>query len=82
MKLTYKKQMMLCLGIILLFNVLTTVLKHWIFHSIGFVACGILWIVNPVLLPSAAATPKNIRATRIAGGILILIGIFTRAYYY
>lgn len=82
MKLTYKAQMIICLVIILLANVMSTMLKHWIYRSGGFVICGLLWLVHPVLPNDAEVSKKNLLWTRIAGIILIFIGIFTRAYVY
>lgn len=82
MKFKYHNQLWWSVGIAFLFNVLTTGCKHWIFHSIGFVLCGLLWIVHPVLPENAKATPKRILALRGAGVLFILLGIFVRAYYY
>ena len=82
MKLTYKAQMLICLVIILLANVISTVLKHWIYRSGGFVICGLLFIVHPVVPKHLEGIEKAVFWTRIAGVILILIGIFTRAYIY
>ena len=80
MKLTYKTQMMISLVIIILANILSTIFKHWIYRSAGFVVCGLLWIVHPVLPKGAEVSERTILATRVAGIILILIGIFTRVY--
>ncbi len=80
MKLTYKNQILIAIGVIILFNVLETVFRHWIFRSIGFVICGLLWIIHPALPDSMEVTPKMILWVRIMGVILILIGIFTRVY--
>ena len=82
MKLTYKAQMLICLVFILLANVISTILKHWIYRSGGFVICGLLWLIHPVLPNSAEVSKKALLWTRIAGVILILIGVFTRAYIY
>ena len=82
MKLTYKAQMLICLVIILLANVISTILKHWIYRSGGVVICGLLWLIHPVLPNGVEASKKTLLWTRIAGIILILIGVFTRAYIY
>lgn len=82
MKFKYQNQLWLSVGIVLLFNVLTTVCKHWIFHSIGFALCGLMWIMHPVLPENTEATPKRILVLRGAGVLLILLGILGRAYYY
>ena len=82
MKLTYKAQMLICLVIILLANGIGTILKHRIYRSGGFVICGLLWLVHPVLPNGVEVSKRALFWTRIAGTILILIGIFTRAYLY
>ena len=82
MKLTYKAQMLICLVIILLANVISTILTHWIYRSGGFVICGLLWLIHPVLPNGAEVSKRTLLWTRIAGVILILIGVFTRAYIY
>ena len=82
MKFTYKVQMISSLVIILLANVLSTIFKHWIYRSAGFVVCGLLWIIHPVLPNGAEVSKRTLLWVRIAGIILILIGVFTRAYIY
>ena len=82
MKLTYKAQMFICFGIILLANVISTILKHWIYRSGGFVVCGLLWFIHPVLPKGEEVSKKTLLWTRTAGIILILMGVFTRAYIY
>ena len=82
MKLTYKAQMFISLIIILLTNVISTILKHWIYRSAGFAICGVLWIIHPVLPKGAEVSKRTLWWVRIAGFILILIGVFTRAHIY
>ena len=74
--------MFISLVIILLANVISTIMKHWIYRSGGFVICGLLWLIHPVLPNGAEVSKRTLRWTRIAGIILIVIGIFTRAYIY
>ena len=84
-KLTYKTQLLLSVIIILLANVLTTLLKHWIYRSIGFIICGLIWLLHPVLMKQeefSMMTAKTIRWVRVSGIVLILIGFFTRGYFY
>jgi len=78
--LTYKSQLIISVVIILLANIVGTLLHHWIFRSIGFVLCGLLWLIHPVMMKGAEASKKNLRLVRIAGIVLILIGILTRVY--
>ena len=82
MRPTFKTQMLICLVVILLANVISTILKHWIYRSGGFVICGLLWLIHPVLPNGAEVSKRTLLWTRIAGVILILIGVFTRAYIY
>lgn len=82
MKVDYKTQIVISLVIILLANVICTLLKHWIYHSAGYVVCGLLWIFHPVLPFGAEVSKRTLVWTRLAGGLLVLIGVFTRAYYY
>ena len=74
--------MILSIVVILLANVISTALKHWIYRSGGFVICGLLWLVHPVLPNGVDVCKKTLFWTRIAGIVLILIGVFTRAYIY
>lgn len=80
MKLTYKAQMILSVIIIILANILTEIFDSWIYRSIGFGVCGLLWVIHPVLLKGADVSKRTLLLTRIAGVILILIGVFTRVH--
>ncbi len=82
MKLNYKVQMIISLIIILLANIISTILKHWIYRSVGFVACGMIWIIHPILPIGAEVSKRTLLLVRVAGLILILIGVFTRVYIY
>ena len=81
MKLTYKAQMILCFILVILGNILTDVFDFWIYRSIAFVICGLLFIVHPVVPKHLEGIDKAVFWTRIAGVILILIGIFTRVHF-
>ena len=81
MKLTYKAQMIVSVIIIILGNVLTDAFGFWIYRSIAFAICGLLFIVYPVVPKHLEGIEKAVFWTRIAGVILILIGIFTRVHY-
>ena len=81
MKLTYRKQVALGVIIIILANILTDVLNFWLYRSIGFGICGLLWIIHPVVPDRMEANRQTLLWTRIAGTILILIGVFTRVHY-
>ncbi len=82
MKLNYSKQLTVSFCIVILFSVLTTIFKHWIFYSVGYGVVGLLWIIHPVMINDKAPTRKDKTIIRIAGVVLILVGIFTRAYLY
>lgn len=78
---TYKAQMIISVTIIILANILTEIFASWIYRSIGFGVCGLLWSVHPVLPKNAEISKRTLVWTRIAGVILIFIGIFTRVHY-
>ena len=78
MKLNNTQQLILTVGLLFLGNILGTIYHTWTFRSIALVIGGLLWIMNPVLAAHVHATKARIMWTRIAGVILILMGIFTR----
>ncbi len=80
MKRNYKNQMIISVAVILLANILSTIFKHWIYRSAGFVICGLMWIIHPVLPNGAEVSKRTLLWTRIAGIILIFIGVFTRVH--
>lgn len=80
MKLTYKKQMIIAVIIIILANIMTEIFDFWIYRSVGFVICGLMWILHPVLPNEAEVSKRTLLWTRGAGVILILIGVFTRVH--
>ena len=80
MKPTYKMQMIISVVIIVLANILTEIFAFWVYRSIGFGICGLIWIIHPVLPDGAEISKRTLLWTRIAGIILILIGIFTRVH--
>ncbi len=82
MKLTYKAQMIIAVVVILLANVLSTIFKHWIYRSAGFVVCGLIWIIHPTLPNGAEVSKRTLLWVRLAGVVLILIGVFTRVHNY
>lgn len=81
MKLTYKAQLLISVAVVILSNILTEIFDSWIYRSVGFVICGLLWIVHPVLPEDAEMTKRTLLWTRLAGAMLILIGVFTRVHY-
>ena len=81
MQWSYKSQTILAVVLILLANILTDVFRHWIYRSAGFVLCGLLWIFHPVAPAGMEETKDALRWIRIAGIILIFIGIFTRVHH-
>ena len=80
MKLTYKAQMRLSFLLVILGNILTDAFDFWVYRSIAFVICGLLFLVNPAVPGHLKGIDRAVFWTRIAGVILILIGIFTRVH--
>ena len=74
MKLTYKKQMIIAVIIIILANIMTDIFDFWIYRSVGFVICGLIWILHPVLPNGAEVSKRTLLWTRIAGIIFSVRG--------
>lgn len=81
MKPTYEAQLTISFLIVILGCILSDIFNFWIYHSIAYVICGLLFVVHPVVPKHLEGIDKAIFWTRIAGAILILIGIFTRVHY-
>ena len=79
-KLTYETQLTISFLIVILGCILSDIFNFWIYHSMAYVICGLLFIVHPVVPKHFEGIGKAIFWTRIAGVILILIGIFTRVH--
>jgi len=82
MKLSYKRQLILSCIIIIVANVLNAVLKSWVCTSVGFCLCGLLWLVHPVLLPTASHARWAVWAVRGCGLFLIVMGLLVRVELY
>lgn len=78
----FKNQLWIGVGIVLVCSVLNTLFRHWIFSSIGFILCGLLWILHPVKLNPYLDEKRQLAECRIAGLLLILLGIMLRARLY
>ena len=81
MKLNYDAQLTISFILVILGNILTDIFDFWLYRSMAFALCGLLFIVHPVVPKLLEGIEKAIFWTRIAGVILILIGIFTRVHY-
>ena len=79
-KLTYETQLTISFLIVVLGCILSDIFNFWIYHSIAYVICGLLFIVHPVVPKHLEGIEKAVFWTRIAGVILILIGILTRVH--
>ena len=82
MKPEFRKRLNKMAIIVLVFSVLNTAFKHWIFSSIGFCICGLLCVVRPVKMNDNRPEKKQLIECRIAGAILILLGVMLRARLY
>ena len=81
MKLNYDAQLTISFILVIFGNILTDVLDFWIYRSLAFVICGLLFVVHPVVPNYLETNKKTVFWTRIAGVILILISGFTRVHY-
>ena len=82
MNFDYKKQIILTVVIIMIFNLFNTLFKNWIFTSIGFCICGLLWILHPKTATTEKPSSKMLWLIRLAGVTLMVVGVSLRAYLY
>ncbi len=77
MKLKYKNQMILAIGLVVICYVLAVVFRNLLFRTIGLCLCGLLYAVHPVMPEGEESNKELKRLVRVAGIVLIFIGIFT-----
>ena len=78
----FKKRLIAMAMIVLVFSVLNTVFRHWIFSSIGFCIGGLICVIRPVKMNDIQPEKRQLMECRIAGIILILLGMMLRARLY
>lgn len=77
MKLKYKSQMILAISIVVICYVLAAIFRNLLFRTIGLCLCGLLYAIHPVVQESEKDNKDLKRVVRIAGIVLIFIGLFT-----
>ena len=77
MKLNYKNQLILAIGIVVICLVLTIVLRNLLFRMIGFCLSGLLYAIHPVTPEGEESNKELKKFIRLAGILLICIGLFT-----
>lgn len=83
MKLNYKRQLILTVLLVLLGNVMNTVMQQWYWRNIAYLLCALIWIFHPVMIGEQQPTAKQLNQIRFwGGGILLLMALFTRTYFY
>lgn len=75
--LTFKRQIILGLVLIIVGNILAFVCHNGIFYNIAWIMYGLLFLLNPVH-PECYDNKKGKLAVRIAGIICIVIALITR----
>ena len=83
MKLNYRNQMFLAIGIVIVCFILayvfgrSSVFMYSLFRMLGFCLAGLLYVIHPVVPPEEADNKKLKTSVRVVGVIVILIGLFT-----
>ena len=77
MKLNYKNQMILAIGIVVICFVLTIVFRNLLFRTIGLCLSGLLYTIHPVAPEGEESNKQLKRLIRMSGILLICIGLFT-----
>ena len=82
MRREFIRQAEVCVLIILLFSVMNTLCRHWFFSSIAYCICGVIWLVHPVKMNDIRPEKSQFTECRIAGALLVMIGLALRAKYF
>ena len=77
-KLTYSRQIVLGLILLSLGHLLSWVTGWQYFQNLGWIAYGLLFLIHPVWLESASQNPHIKTYVRVAGAVVILIGLMLR----
>ena len=82
-KLSFRRQFYIGLAVVIVGFILSTVSKCGIFSNIGWVIDGLLFVIHPVCPETwkwkYAGDEKRVkRDFRIAGAVVILVGLITR----
>ena len=78
-KITFKKQVLLGIMLIVVGNILALFLHKGLFANLAWVLYGLILILNPVYPEKYSNDVKKAKwGSRIAGLICILVGVLTR----
>ena len=77
-KLTYGNQMVLGILLVALGHILAAVTDKGFFMNLGWISYGLLFLIHPVWSREAATHPKSKTYVRIAGAVVVLIGLVVR----
>jgi len=77
-KLTYGKQMVLGVFLVALGHILSVITDKGFFMNLGWISYGLLFLIHPVWSREAATHPKIKTYVRIAGAVVVLIGLMVR----
>lgn len=72
--LNYRNQMVLGIGILTLGHILSWVTGQGFFRNLGWIGYGLLFLLHPVWLESAAGHPHIKVYVRMAGVVVIILG--------
>lgn len=75
--LTFKRQIIFGIILVVIGNILAFALHNGIFSNIAWIIYGLLFILNPVY-PERCDGKKGKLGARIAGAICIVIGVITK----
>ena len=77
-KLTYRRQLVLCIVLMGLGHIFSWVTDWSYFENLGWIACGMLFLLHPVWSENAVRSPHIKTFVRLAGSIVVLMGCFLR----
>ncbi len=77
-KLTFKRQIRIGLGCIILGFILSEVFHNGIFSNIAWVIYGLLFLINPVFPKNAIVGKSGKNWLRLVGAVIVIAGLTTR----
>ena len=79
-KLTFRQQVLVGIGLIVLSAVLSQLFHDGVFHQIAWIVYGLMFLLNPVWPESwTHVDPEKMKKGCYIGGVIcILVGVLTR----
>ncbi|MCD8161519.1 MAG: hypothetical protein LUE61_10240 [Clostridiales bacterium] len=75
---SFLTQLWIAAGLVVAGFLLSVLLQNGIASNIGWVLAGLLFVLHPVLPQNQEETPGHLWLVRLAGAVVILVGVLVR----